>query len=341
MPSLDLSCPTCGSRMQAPDSLLGKNVQCPKCRAVFTADLQPATAELVQAAPVRRTKKCPCCGEAVLKSATKCKHCGETIDNRSDGPLQACPYCREQILNSAKKCKHCGETIDVAMREAQLAREEARRAADRPQHGPITISNTAAGGGGGAASSSAAATAMAQLWRLPLRTLLGIGALVLLLPFCCISRLACVPNKQPIPQPNPGTSPGKPSVVPAKSEPIVKTIKLDRKLEYWDPRVTLTLVKIDLRNDRRMRWEFAFWNQSGERREGVVGDAYVTDEHGNHCKRLDSSFGGWNSFQIDDGVKAGVWIDFQEPGPGAKTLTAHFRQVGNNSFPKEIEVRLP
>ena len=26
-----------------------------------------------------------------------------------------CPYCSEQILRTAKKCKHCGEFIDQAL----------------------------------------------------------------------------------------------------------------------------------------------------------------------------------------------------------------------------------
>jgi len=90
-----------------------------------------------------------------------------------------------------------------------------------------------------------------------------------------------------------------------------------------------------------MRWHFIFWNKSGERREGHVGNAYVTDDNGSHCNRLADSFGGRFSFSVDDGIKAGVWIDFQEPVPGARTLTAHFPQSGNGSFPKELEVTLP
>jgi hypothetical protein len=56
--------------------------------------------------------------------------------------------CGEQVLVSAKKCKHCGEIIDVSLRVA----EEARRAAERNSNNPMVFMNA----GGAAASSAAA-----------------------------------------------------------------------------------------------------------------------------------------------------------------------------------------
>ena len=32
-----------------------------------------------------------------------------------------CPYCSEQILRTAKKCKHCGEFIDKDSRAEEVA----------------------------------------------------------------------------------------------------------------------------------------------------------------------------------------------------------------------------
>jgi uncharacterized membrane protein YvbJ len=32
-----------------------------------------------------------------------------------------CPYCSEQILRTAKKCKHCGEFIDKDSRVEEVA----------------------------------------------------------------------------------------------------------------------------------------------------------------------------------------------------------------------------
>jgi hypothetical protein len=42
-----------------------------------------------------------------------------------------CPFCGEEVLATAKKCKHCGETLDVALRSA----EEARRVAEHSSRG--------------------------------------------------------------------------------------------------------------------------------------------------------------------------------------------------------------
>jgi uncharacterized protein (UPF0212 family) len=32
--------------------------------------------------------------------------------------MKECDYCGEQILATAKKCRHCGEILDVALRVA-------------------------------------------------------------------------------------------------------------------------------------------------------------------------------------------------------------------------------
>jgi hypothetical protein len=41
---------------------------------------------------------------------------------------QDCPFCASAIPAAAKKCRYCGETIDVALRAAEEAKREARRA---------------------------------------------------------------------------------------------------------------------------------------------------------------------------------------------------------------------
>lgn len=53
-----------------------------------------------------------------------------------EGPriVEYCPFCGEQVLTTAKKCKHCGETLDVALRAA----EEAKRLAEHSSRGRAT-----------------------------------------------------------------------------------------------------------------------------------------------------------------------------------------------------------
>src|SRR4051794_34775920 len=35
--SIESNCPSCGAKVRVPETLLGKSVKCPKCKAIFTA----------------------------------------------------------------------------------------------------------------------------------------------------------------------------------------------------------------------------------------------------------------------------------------------------------------
>lgn len=55
-------------------------------------------------------KQCPYCGEEVLATAKKCRHCGKWMEKK-------CPVCGEWILDDAMKCKHCGSWLNKFARE--------------------------------------------------------------------------------------------------------------------------------------------------------------------------------------------------------------------------------
>lgn len=122
MPTL-VSCPSCGTTCNIPDSLVGQQVRCPTCKNPFLGQSPVAV-------PVQLDVALP-----------------------SDRAESACPFCGERVLAVAKKCKHCGETIDVALRAAEEASLAARRQ-------PMVFMN--AGGGGASSSSSSAAAASGE-----------------------------------------------------------------------------------------------------------------------------------------------------------------------------------
>lgn len=64
----------------------------------------------------KETKKCPFCGEEIMATAKKCKHCKQFLpndnENKQESTTKTCPFCGEEIMTQAKKCKHCGEWLD-------------------------------------------------------------------------------------------------------------------------------------------------------------------------------------------------------------------------------------
>lgn len=52
-----------------------------------------------------------------------------------------CHYCGEQILVTARKCRHCGEILDLALRAAEEAKQMARDQAARNQQLVINNNN--------------------------------------------------------------------------------------------------------------------------------------------------------------------------------------------------------
>ena len=62
------------------------------------------------------TKKCPYCGEEIMATAIKCKHCGEWLSNEEDeedGQMIPCPICGELITNGVNVCPYCNESLNL------------------------------------------------------------------------------------------------------------------------------------------------------------------------------------------------------------------------------------
>lgn len=63
------------------------------------------------------TTVCPYCGEKILVTAKKCKHCGKWLEKK-------CPQCGEWVNAEAKKCRYCGYWFDAWQRRLQEKAEE-------------------------------------------------------------------------------------------------------------------------------------------------------------------------------------------------------------------------
>ena len=84
-----LCCPACEQHLEVLADLAGQQINCPSCNVVITLPAQEAVSTPPRAQPLREIKACPFCGEEILLSAIKCKHCGEFLDGRNRHTLAA------------------------------------------------------------------------------------------------------------------------------------------------------------------------------------------------------------------------------------------------------------
>ena len=91
MADIKFNCPSCNQSLEASKEMLGHIIECPSCNQTITV------AESYSRNPVPRltnqgqTKACSFCGETILSTAQKCKHCGEWLNNSAGIPKKAAP----------------------------------------------------------------------------------------------------------------------------------------------------------------------------------------------------------------------------------------------------------
>jgi predicted RNA-binding Zn-ribbon protein involved in translation (DUF1610 family) len=119
------NCSTCGRKVRAPDDAGGKRLRCPACQAVVTVPTDIVEAEEVETAPAE---------EPTYALAAEPAPAPGERGEEAGAERWPCPMCGEMILKSAAKCRFCGEIFDPELR----AREE--RVRRRQQPGDSTLS---------------------------------------------------------------------------------------------------------------------------------------------------------------------------------------------------------
>ncbi|MCF7837980.1 MAG: hypothetical protein K9N49_05060 [Candidatus Marinimicrobia bacterium] len=123
MADYQFNCPHCQQSLEAPEEMLGQTIECPSCnKSIQLPDPEATVPERPPARPEpklpppplpqNKNRNCPFCGESILASAIKCKHCGEFLDGQklnvpSAPPPTAVPPQKKQTAG-IPACQQCG-----------------------------------------------------------------------------------------------------------------------------------------------------------------------------------------------------------------------------------------
>jgi hypothetical protein len=139
MPTTFTECPSCGRRLQMPEEVLGKQVQCPSCRSTFLAQAH-SPEECDRTVPVaQEMAPAPADGTRETKAEEAPQLSLDDDQNpvipssqlpppplslrpvlleaeSADDPLPAaptrrCPSCHELIPRNSENCRFCGERV--------------------------------------------------------------------------------------------------------------------------------------------------------------------------------------------------------------------------------------
>ena len=127
---IPVECPNCKSQLKAPDEAAGRTAKCKKCGSPITIPRvaasnvdKPNPNAMIPSRQLEIKTSAP---PPIVRGVLEPK---KTLVPTN--PTTNCAFCGEEVLASAKKCKHCGEILDVALRAA----DEAKRFAEQSNRG--------------------------------------------------------------------------------------------------------------------------------------------------------------------------------------------------------------
>jgi len=135
---ISVNCPSCGKRLQAPDSAAGKRAQCPDCQTVMQLPEAVHNAEPVDdgygvaGESGQSGSFLDDLNQAVSSPAPPTPYQSSGAPSHAQGSAgrRACPACGEMIVVGAAKCRFCGEIFDPTLRRREERRSSRYRNED-------------------------------------------------------------------------------------------------------------------------------------------------------------------------------------------------------------------
>jgi predicted RNA-binding Zn-ribbon protein involved in translation (DUF1610 family) len=118
---INMSCPSCGKTLAAPDSAAGKKAKCPSCGQIMVVPSAAAPAEEFGSPPSSAPSVPPPSegDENWLDSLGGAGPSGAAAVPQAGGEARRpCPECGEMIIATAAKCRFCGAVFDPRLKSS-------------------------------------------------------------------------------------------------------------------------------------------------------------------------------------------------------------------------------
>jgi hypothetical protein len=114
---ISFQCPGCGKKLKAPDGAAGRTSTCPGCGGKVTCPEPVYDAEVVEMTPLESESADPY-GDLAEGDAYGVVEPLPAASSSTEG-RRPCPMCGEMIVATAAKCRHCGEVFDSTVKTAK------------------------------------------------------------------------------------------------------------------------------------------------------------------------------------------------------------------------------
>jgi hypothetical protein len=136
-----VACPMCARKLRLPADLVGRTVKCANCGGTFEAKEEPpapppASRRETPPSTARRNTPPPSSRQPVVARSDSSR---SRARNEKDDKLEPCPFCRARNPAGASRCRHCGEKLDDEQDDRPWERSGVVRRDCEPHRGGLVL----------------------------------------------------------------------------------------------------------------------------------------------------------------------------------------------------------
>jgi len=111
-----MNCPSCGKKLSAPESAVGKKAKCPACGTLMVVPKAVLEAEVISAAPQEPASNVFSLMDEIPAAAPS-QPLASSAGVGQEPARRPCPECGEMIVAGAAKCRFCNAIFDPQLKK--------------------------------------------------------------------------------------------------------------------------------------------------------------------------------------------------------------------------------